>query len=421
MFRSAAGRVMKLLLVAASYPHPGHSFGGVFSQRSAEALHGLGEEVTVLAPRPFVPPILRSLVPRWRSYAQIPSRETRNGILVLRPAYPQIPRLGRLWSEVGGYLFSRGLVRAMHREARFDAILAFNLIAGGVAWRLSDHLGLPVCGWASGEDVRVPSSSMQARVVRRTLSRLDMVFYQSHELKERAAEVLHRAPGRPVRNRHLVLPRGIPRPPQLPRAEIRRRVRAEWSIADDDILVLSIGRITRDKGAYEVIEAVAMAAARNPRITGVMVGSMPAYDETAVVQGLLKQDPRLGQHVKLVASCEPSVVWEYLCAADIFIFTSHREGMPNSLLEAMVMGVPAVAFSIPPVVELDAGMGALVTAPFPDVHALSEWLVLLAASPEKRAVLGQHGRARVMDGFSVERNMREVVGQVAQVLGRREG
>jgi glycosyltransferase involved in cell wall biosynthesis len=38
----------------------------------------------------------------------------------------------------------------------------------------------------------------------------------------------------------------------------------------------------------------------------------------------------------------------------MFAFTSHHEGMPNSLLEAMAMGVPAIAFAIPPVVELEA-------------------------------------------------------------------
>lgn len=410
---------MKMLLVAASYPHPGHSFGGVFSERSAVALRGLGEDVRVLAPRPFAPPIIRSLAPRWQSYAQIPLGETRNGIAVMRPAYPQIPRLaGSFWFEVAGYLVSRRLVREMHRRIGFDSILAFDLVAGGLAWRLSENLGVPACAWASGGDIRVSPSSFRARAVTRTLSRLAMVFYQSHELRERAAELLQVVPDRLPSGQHVVLPRGIREPPALRTREVRNRVRAEWGVAEDGILVLSVGRITRAKGIYEVIEATSLAAARSPRVSGVVVGSMPAYDETAAVQALLNRDPSLGRHVKLVAACEPDRVWEYLCAADIFVFPSHQEGMPNSLLEAMAMGVPAVAFSIPPVLEIDAGTGSLLTVPLLDVRALSDAIVRLAASPKERALLGERGRARVMDGFMVVKNMQKVVRQISQVLER---
>jgi teichuronic acid biosynthesis glycosyltransferase TuaC len=409
-----------MLLVASSYPHPGRSFGGVFSARSAEALLGLGEDVTVLAPRPFVPAIIGSLAPRWQSYAQISARETRNGIPVIRPAYPQVPRLGGGVSfEVGGYLFSRRSMRAMHRRIGFDAILAFDLIAGGLAWRLGRDLGIPASGWASGSDVRVLPSSFDGRAVMRTLSRLEMVFYQSRELMARAAELLQVAPGQMPRDRHVVLPRGIPEPPSLARSAVRKRVRMEWEVAEDEILVLSIGRVTRDKGVYELLEAVSLAAARNPRVTGVVVGSMPAYDETAAVRSLLNQAPDLGRHVKLVAACEPDRVWEYLSAADIFVFSSHREGMPNSLLEAMVTGVPAVAFAIPPVLEIDAGAGALLAVPVLDVGALSDAIVRLAASPDERVAIGERGRARVMDRYMVANSMREAVGQIGQLLERR--
>jgi teichuronic acid biosynthesis glycosyltransferase TuaC len=411
---------VNVLLVAARYPHPGHSFGGVFTERSADVLRGLCEQVEVVAPRPFAPPIIRALAPRWQSYAQIPPRETRNGILVTRPAYLQVPRVGgEFCFEVGGYLFSRRMVREMHRRTRFDAMLAFDLVAGGLAWRLGGDLGIPACSWAAGNEVRVVPDSFRGRAVRRTLSRLDLVFYQSHELRERAADLLRVAPARMPSDRHVVLPRGIPQPPSLRRGDVRKRVRAELGVPEDALLVLSVTRVTRDKGVFEVLEAISAAAARCPRVTGVVLGSMPAYDETVAVQDLLNRAPALGRRVKLVAACEPDRVWEYLSAADIFVFASHREGMPNSLLEAMVMGLPAVAFSIPPVLEIDAGLGALLTAPLLDVRALSDAIVRLAASPEERASLGERGRARVMDGFMVSKNMREVVRRVTELLEKR--
>ncbi len=73
----------------------------------------------------------------------------------------------------------------------FDAILAFDLAgAGGIAWRLGQDLGIPAGGWAFGGDLRVSSSSRLGDIVRQVLIKLDIVFYQSHELRRNAAVLL---------------------------------------------------------------------------------------------------------------------------------------------------------------------------------------------------------------------------------------
>ena len=86
---------------------------------------------------------------------------------------------------------------------------------------------------------------------------------------------------------------------------------------------------------------------------------------------------------------------------DIFAFASHREGMPNSLLEALAIGVPAIAFAIPAVLEIDAGAGALLLVPPLDTVQYAEALVQLAASPADRVRLGEKGRERVLARFMV--------------------
>ncbi|RMF84032.1 MAG: hypothetical protein D6736_20110, partial [Nitrospinota bacterium] len=128
---------MRLLVVVSSYPHPGHPFSGIFNEKSVLALAQLCEAVEVLAPRPYVPPLLASLVPKWRTYTHIVAREKRNGIPVHRPAYPHVPRLGgAFWIDPGAFLWCRRVARALHRHRRFTAILSFDLAgAGGLAWR----------------------------------------------------------------------------------------------------------------------------------------------------------------------------------------------------------------------------------------------------------------------------------------------
>jgi glycosyltransferase involved in cell wall biosynthesis len=191
----------------------------------------------------------------------------------------------------------------------------------------------------------------------------------------------------------------------LPTADIRQQIRRAWGISEQQVLVLSIGRIYRSKGIFELIDAIALAVAKNPHITCVLVGAMPALDETNTVHKILEERPDLRRHITLLPACPPEKVWEYLCAADLFAFTSHEEGMPNSLLEALAMGVSAVAFAIPPVVEIAAGAEGVLLVPLQDVTGLAEALVRLAASPDERARRGALGKNQVFERFMMHKNM----------------
>ena len=401
---------MNILFLAPDFPKPGSPIGGVFNQRSVAALKEIGEHVEVLVPRPYALPLLSSLVPRWKIYASTPAFEVRKGVAIHRPAYPQIPRIGGpLWVDAVAFLFSRAVAKQIYERRPFDVILSFDLIAaGGLAWRIGRELGVPASGWATGGDVRFPAESSYGRALRRTLQNLDIVFYQSGELLTRAADVLGIDANRMPRERHIILPRGIGSPPRLSR-QTRGKVRTDLGISEEQVLVLSVGRIAREKGIFELVDAVLLAAAREPAIVCVVVGSNPAFDETRKVQQYLDQFPDIKHRIRLLPACSEEQVWEYLSSADIFAFTSHHEGMPNSLLEAMAMGVPSIAFAIPPVLEIDGGTGACVLVPAMNSTLFAEALVKLAGSLNSRVQIGKRGRQRVIDRFTARKSMAEVV------------
>lgn len=409
---------MKILVVAPCYPHAGNPFGGVFNERCALALQQLCDGVEVLVPKPFAPPALSSLVPRWKLYSHMPAYEQKNGVPVYRPSILQIPRVGGAFCvDKGAFLGCRRLVANMHRRMQFDAILSFDLAgAGGLAWRLGELLGVPASGWGTGGDVRFPQSSTFGRSVIRALRNLDLVFYQSHETLKKAALLLGQSPDRMPRERHTVLPRGVPAPPSLNRAKTRTRVRDELGITGDQVLVLSIGRICRAKGILELSAAMSLARARDPRITCVAIGSLPVLDETENLVLAMNQSADLRGQLRVLPACSPNKVWEYLCAADIFAFASHHEGMPNSLLEAMAMGLPAVAFAIPAVQEIEAGSGGIALVPPLDSTLFSESVLRLAASPEQRRQIGERGKNLVAERFMVRNNMAEAVRRLSQIV-----
>jgi glycosyltransferase involved in cell wall biosynthesis len=363
--------------------------------------------------------LLSYLLPRWKAYSTIRPYEFRNGLPVHRPASPVVPRLwSAFWLDTGAFLWCRHKIRERNGDIRLDAILSFDLLgAGGIAWRAGRDLGIPACGWATGEDVRVPRSSAKGRAVMRALENLDIVFYQSQELFDKAADLLGLTPGEMSADRHTVLPRGILDPPALPREKTRERARAELGIRDDQVLVISIGRIFREKGIFDLLDGLSLALVKNPSIACRVVGSIPAFDETAAVERRLDADPNLKGRVKLLPACSTDKIWEYLSAADIFAFTSHKEGMPNSLLEAMAMGVPAVVFAIPPVLELEAGTGALVAVPPFNSALFSEAILRLAVSEQERYRLGEAGRTQVMDRYMLRKNMAVALERLAASIG----
>jgi glycosyltransferase involved in cell wall biosynthesis len=363
--------------------------------------------------------MISTLVPRWQIYARIPAYEMRQSIPVYRPAYPQMPCLGgAFWGDQAAFWWCRRTAMQMHHRMQFDALLAFDIIGvGGLAWRLGHTLGLPTAGWATGN---VPASPSHEKAVARALQNLDVVFYQSRHLLDKAACLLGVDQSALPAERHLVLPRGIPTPPLLPIVDIRQQIRQAWGISEQQALVLSIGRIYRSKGVFDLIDAIALAVAKNPQITCVLVGSTPAFDETNAVYKTLEERPELRHHITLLPACPPEKVWEYLCAADLFAFTSHEEGMPNSLLEAMAMGIPAVAFAIPPVVEIAAGTEGVWLVPPQDVASLAEALVHLAAVPDERARRGAIGKNQVLERFMVHKNIAIALDRLTEVVRRRE-
>jgi len=94
---------------------------------------------------------------------------------------------------------------------------------------------------------------------------------------------------------------------------------------------------------------------------------------------------------------------EQYAAANVFLFPSRHEGMPNAVLEAMASGLPVVATKIAGNEELvvDGETGRLV--PTEDVESLQESLKPLLVDAQMREQMGCAARQRVESAFSWNR------------------
>ena len=81
--------------------------------------------------------------------------------------------------------------------------------------------------------------------------------------------------------------------------------------------------------------------------------------------------------------------------------------MPNSLLEAMVAGLPSVVFDIPAIQDiLRFDQEALLAVKAFDYEHFFEKLALLSKDPDRRKIIGVRGKELVRRHFSVVQNMR---------------
>jgi len=408
---------MNILILAGAYPYSMRPSSGIFNEKCVKALKDMGHQLVVVAPRPYVPSFLKKHS-RWKMYSCIEKFQMRNGVPVFRPAMLVIPRLGAaLWVDSVAYYTLKGMIRNLHDNKQFDVLLSFDLSeTGGVAWRIGRELQIPSCGWAFGEDVRFKKTSGLGKVVSRALRNLNLIFYQSRELLEVAAKLLDRSMNLMSKKQHVVLSHGIPEPPFLDKKKTSSQIRAELGIEASQIVVTFVGRIVKEKGIFELVKSVSSAILQNPRLICLMIGSVPSFDNTKLLEKfVLEQSAIVHDKIKILPACNHHRVWEILCGTDIFVFPSHREGMPNSLLEAMALGVPGIAFGIPPVLEIDSGKGTLLVVPPFDSAALSDAILALARSPEKRKAFGAKGMAEVKARFMVKKNMTELIDLIAQM------
>ncbi|WP_447979322.1 glycosyltransferase family 4 protein [Candidatus Nitrospira bockiana] len=401
---------MKLLFVSPVYPSPSSPYTGAQNQRCVDVLREMTAGVTVLSPCPWVPPGLR-MREKWRAYAAIPPYLRSQGVEVYRPRYPAIPGCGQsVWHSRLVFESVRALIDRLHERYRFDAVLSFDLgLPGDLAWRIGRRLGIVSAGWAVGSDVRQALRGSAGRRLVMVLNHLNFILYQTRELLDLGARLLSATPDElRASGRHRVLPRGVtsPRPPdRTERAELRRAL----GIGEAEVMALYVGRLMRAKGLFQFVDQLSADQHRLGALKVVLVGARRAFDETDALEEQIR-GRGMADRIMIREACPPDRVWDYLAAADLFVFPSFEEGMPNALLEAMSAGVPAVTFEIKAIHDILRFDGdALATAKPYDFHGFCEAVFAVARDSELRRRLSTSGQALVQRHMSMQDSMAAVV------------
>lgn len=173
-------------------------------------------------------------------------------------------------------------------------------------------------------------------------------------------------------------------------------VMAEFGWGADERLVLAVGRLVPAKSYATLAEAMSMLRARHPEGRCLVVGEGRAESE---VREAIERFA-VGDIVRLAGS--RADIPDLLGAADVFVLTSTREGLPVSLLEAMAAGKAIVGTSVGGVPDAitDGETGILV--PPGDPAAAARAISRLFEDPVLGRALGAAASRAAEERFGVE-------------------
>ncbi len=204
-----------------------------------------------------------------------------------------------------------------------------------------------------------------------------------------------------------------------PDVKRRNEVRQELAIAENARVILYLGRLKRDKGVLDLVQAFLTIHQKLPIAEMLFVGP----DEDNLLPEIMDALGESACHLKSVPYTR--VPEYYMRAADILCLPSYREGFGSVIIEAAACEIPVVASRIYGLTDavVDGETGLLVKAA--DVPELAKALIKLATNDGLRVKQGLAARKRAECVFSQERITQELlclyagllVGQGAQKMG----
>ncbi len=205
-----------------------------------------------------------------------------------------------------------------------------------------------------------------------------------------------------------VIPNAVSIPVKITPAQ---RVKLRKEVAGDPTktILISVGRFVAAKGYEDLVLAFSMLVTSHPDIVLLLVGDGPLFGE------ILNLVSRSGLEKNVFLLGMRNDVPGLLAASDLYVSSSHWEGLPLAILEAMMAGLPIVAThvgDIPTVVTAEIGR----VVPPHQPESIAEAIAKLLDEPARLRQMGAAGRALAVEQYSPQAWMECLLNLYAQTL-----
>jgi glycosyltransferase involved in cell wall biosynthesis len=369
-------RVLRVLIVTYEYPPLGGGGGVIFRDLAEELARGV--EVTVLTSG------REGLAPR----------EVDGNLEILR--VPVLMRDAEATASLPSMLsfFPSSLYagRRRMRERSFDLVhSSFAVPSGPSGLLLARHFRLPHVLSLHGGDVYDPSKALSPhrtpglkQTVRWVIQGSDRVVAQSSDTRRRAVDIYG--------EREIDC---IPLATERPAFERVPRAALGLDLSDDDLVLVTVGRIIKRKGLDQLLEIASQLD--DPRCKIVIVGEGP---ERAALAARAEELGIAGA-IRFAGFVPEQRKWQILAASDLYVSTSLHEGFGIVFLEGMAVGLPVLCYDRGGQTDFVSDeVGRLV--PVGDTRRFRDEIQALGADPAQRAALGANAK-RLTAEYSIGR------------------
>ncbi len=259
-----------------------------------------------------------------------------------------------------------------------------------------------VDSWKAGWQLQLDRRLIQSTDAMVVNSTSVAEFYQQQGIPESLIQIINN---------------GIEVPERLSAAqadESRKSWRRRNGLPEEAYIVLSIGRLARQKRLDSLLWATHMFSLSEKNVRTVFVGDGP--EREYLLQLIEKYEIEGWAHF-LGHQTETAELFQY---ADAFWLGSDFEGQSNSLMEAMAWGLPVVVSDIPPNRELVTHQVNGIIVPTGDSAAFAKAIRQFKNDPEQAIKLGDAARQTMQEKFSVSQMIEEHTRLYESLTGKRQ-
>ena len=176
-----------------------------------------------------------------------------------------------------------------------------------------------------------------------------------------------------------------------------------------------IGRVVRDKGINELVEAFSLLHSEHPRIRLILVGR--AEDNLDPVSPNTRRT--IASHPAIEAVGNQSDVRPWLAASDALVFPSYREGFPNVVIEAGALDLPSIVTDINGSREIIVhGQNGIIVPPR-NAQALLQAMTQFVQNPQATQAMAQKARQMIASRFEKSFVQKCLFDYYKQILGEK--
>jgi len=198
-----------------------------------------------------------------------------------------------------------------------------------------------------------------------------------------------------------------------------RKVRKEFGILPDEILIGMTGRFSPGKGHEEFLAAAKELLQKHSKLRFMIVGEASRGEEE-YAQSIRRLAIDLGIDEKVIFTGFRKDIPEILAALDIYLFPSHAEAFGLALVEAMSMELPTVCSNSDGVLDIAIeGVTSFLFSTGREDDLLKK-VDYLIKHPRKRIELGKEGRKRVLANFNTDLFTRKLLGIYTRQISHAE-